>query len=673
MLGSTKVRNKSNADSATMARFASLARFDPAGLDDASADSSFLIRRFSLFARFGLVGACTATVIGALVLIGAFSALYLNAYTRQLDSIGRARMHTGEVTTLLTSADGRPLAAQEWPAFSSAVRGALDSAEELVPEQVEQARQAFQSLESSRGDGDVDRSSAQFQSVIEPFTAMSQQLDFLGHSTLRTSTQVRLWTWISIAVVGVIGFLLDCLLLRVVFRSVEIPVRQLGRALRRFGDGDNSVRAQAGDDSVGIAARSFNVVADSVGERLSELTQESERSAQIRQIKDALDLAENEQDVARICERAVAMLQPAVPTELLLMSASSRRLDRVAASPSAGAAGCPVSNPTECQALRRAQVASFSSPEDVGSCPQMQLHDQPCSAVCVPVAAGGRLVGVLHATGPLGEAIPVALREQMSVLAGNVGSRTASLRTIDVHRQAAATDPLTGLRNRRAGEAFAMGLMRSDTAFVLAVVDIDHFKRLNDQFGHEMGDKALRVFANVLKSNVRGNDMVARFGGEEFVLVYPEVSIRRAMEAIERIRSALRDAVRSSGVPAFTCSAGVTASSFGETLDEVIRVADAGLLVAKGAGRDRVVFADRDLARKVFEPTAALAPQPQESASTVPAQRDELPASSSNQQPPEEVQPLAPTGPIILEPPIDLTDSGVSRRGKHARPQPNSI
>jgi diguanylate cyclase (GGDEF)-like protein len=93
---------------------------------------------------------------------------------------------------------------------------------------------------------------------------------------------------------------------------------------------------------------------------------------------------------------------------------------------------------------------------------------------------------------------------------------------------------------------------------------------------------------------------VARFGGEEFVLVYPEMNVRTGMEVLERIRAALADAVKLTAIPAFTASFGFTHSSSGVDVDSIIRIADAGLLMAKDLGRDRVVFADAELAAEIF-------------------------------------------------------------------------
>ena len=173
---------------------------------------------------------------------------------------------------------------------------------------------------------------------------------------------------------------------------------------------------------------------------------------------------------------------------------------------------------------------------------------------------------------------------------------------LESSRQEASTDGLTGLPNRRALEAEVADLLDRGIPFILVLADLDKFKRLNDTYGHEVGDRALQLFAGVLRDNVRGNDVVARLGGEEFVLVYPNMTVEISVEAIGRLRAALARAVASSTLPPFTCSFGIAHSSVGVDGDTILRVADAGLLEAKDLGGDQTVVADAGLVAKVFDP-----------------------------------------------------------------------
>jgi diguanylate cyclase (GGDEF)-like protein/PAS domain S-box-containing protein len=160
--------------------------------------------------------------------------------------------------------------------------------------------------------------------------------------------------------------------------------------------------------------------------------------------------------------------------------------------------------------------------------------------------------------------------------------RETYARLLDSER-AALTDPLTGIGNRRHADAFLAAVGPGDA---IALVDIDHFKRINDEQGHAAGDLVLRKLAEHLERQVRTNDHVARFGGEEF-LVLLSGGASTAAAAIERISHAWADV--SDGV---TFSAGVAAHAAGRPVIATLAAADRALYEAKARGRDRVVAAD---------------------------------------------------------------------------------
>lgn len=390
-------------------------------------------------------------------------------------------------------------------------------------------------------------------------------------------------------------------------RSITRPMRSLGVTMRRFGDGDLHQRSPLEGGDIGLLARSFNLLADGTAHRIAGLENAADRIAQLRVVSEALDLAMTESDVHRISERALGIFAPSNPAEILLTDGTSDRLHQQIRNPSAGPANCPVLDSGSCPAMKWGRTMTFAGPDSLNAC--RQLRDRPsgpCSAVCVPVNAAGQVAGVLHSTGPEGEPPSPVLVEQLVTLSSAAGARLGAMRTLASTQLEAATDPLTGLANRRSLETALQDLLRTSTPFVLVLADLDHFKLLNDNFGHELGDRALQLFSDVLKENARGRDIVARFGGEEFVIAYPEMDLGRSMEVLERIQSALRDAVAKSGLPTFTASFGVSHSSVATDLDSIIRVADAGLLTAKELGRDQVVFADEELAIEVFDPEQAL-------------------------------------------------------------------
>ena len=165
----------------------------------------------------------------------------------------------------------------------------------------------------------------------------------------------------------------------------------------------------------------------------------------------------------------------------------------------------------------------------------------------------------------------------------------------DKAEQLARIDTLTGLCNRRAfyeqGESLVRQALRYDKPLSLILLDIDHFKAVNDAHGHAAGDLVLQALARVLLETPRQTDVAARLGGEEFALVLPETALADATNLAERLRARLADKVRvplNGGEIRFTASFGVAQCEERDTLDTVVARADAALYRAKEAGRDRV-------------------------------------------------------------------------------------
>jgi len=156
-------------------------------------------------------------------------------------------------------------------------------------------------------------------------------------------------------------------------------------------------------------------------------------------------------------------------------------------------------------------------------------------------------------------------------------------------RKAAETDGLTGVANRRRFDAaFATELKRA-TPFAVVLIDLDHFKQLNDQFGHLVGDQVLRQAAQAIQSTCGDRGLVARYGGEEFAVILPGVTEAAALDAAERIRRAVAAAPTPAPV---TASLGVAGCPpHGRVGEELLAAADAALYRAKAGGRDRAVLA----------------------------------------------------------------------------------
>lgn len=187
-------------------------------------------------------------------------------------------------------------------------------------------------------------------------------------------------------------------------------------------------------------------------------------------------------------------------------------------------------------------------------------------------------------------------------LTAEVETRMAALERLkkakDAALEKAYTDELSGMGNRRAfferGRDL-LGLANSDlTPASVIVVDIDHFKRINDDYGHAMGDAAIRVIASVILNMIRATDIQGRIGGEEFAVMLPQTELKGAMELAERMRLAIEQAkIECSGVQvSVTASIGVSTSrDYKDDINSIVQRADNALYCAKRAGRNQVMHA----------------------------------------------------------------------------------
>jgi diguanylate cyclase (GGDEF)-like protein/PAS domain S-box-containing protein len=318
-----------------------------------------------------------------------------------------------------------------------------------------------------------------------------------------------------------------------------------------------------------------------------ELTRQAQRDNFGSQLVEALEMADEEASAYDVVRRAMVEIDERTPMELLLSDSSRAHLDQTAVHPIAGAPSCPVESPYSCVAVRRGHAVGFETSEALNACPKLRDSEQgACSAVCVPISFMGRSLGVLHATGP--DRMPPSKEqvEQLTTLATQAGARIGTVRAFEKTQLQAQTDGLTGLINRRTLETELRGLLRQERPFALALADLDHFKRLNDTHGHEEGDRSLRLFSHVLRQVLRDDDLVARWGGEEFLIALPDANADAAVEVMDRIRAHLAQTL-DGGQVRFTASFGVTDSTAAPSLQELIQLADIGLYLSKASGRDR--------------------------------------------------------------------------------------
>jgi diguanylate cyclase (GGDEF)-like protein len=165
-------------------------------------------------------------------------------------------------------------------------------------------------------------------------------------------------------------------------------------------------------------------------------------------------------------------------------------------------------------------------------------------------------------------------------------------------RNFAMSDPLTGLLNRRAFTDFAQRLSRRRAGLrdplALLVLDLDHFKAINDEFGHDVGDRMLQAFAEVSEEAVRPTDQLFRMGGEEFCFVFPDTSLEDCIVIAERIRRTFEgvEIDTGAGIAATTVSIGIAMTQHAIDVDVLLAAADAAVYEAKARGRNRVIVAE---------------------------------------------------------------------------------
>ncbi len=174
-------------------------------------------------------------------------------------------------------------------------------------------------------------------------------------------------------------------------------------------------------------------------------------------------------------------------------------------------------------------------------------------------------------------------------------------RDLEMVRKEALTDGLTNLANRKAFDAEIQNLIEearvNKTTLSLIMMDIDHFKSFNDNFGHQIGDQVLRLVARTLTEGVKGRDMACRYGGEEFAILLPETNVQGAMQVGNALRKTVagKDIInRATGekIAQITLSGGSAEYIEGETIEDFIGRADAALYTSKRNGRNQVSMAD---------------------------------------------------------------------------------
>lgn len=312
-------------------------------------------------------------------------------------------------------------------------------------------------------------------------------------------------------------------------------------------------------------------------------------------LTEALDMAEDENAVLRIARQALQLASDGAPAQIMLAQSPDSPMTHSHVDGNFPEdVRCYIERPQECPAVRRGMGTVFEDSMVLSACRGLRGSiSSSCAAACTPITVSGTGVGMVRALGPPGDPGLYRLLQSLNTAAHHVGTRLAVIRSISASAREAATDPLTGAANRRSAELLLSELVQQSVPYVVAMLDIDHFKKINDQHGHEVGDRAIKLLVEVLRECIRRDDLLCRYGGEEFLLVMPRVDAAAAVAMLQRLRAELPRACTRAGLPVFTVSAGVAVEPAGNPTLQV-RAADAALYQAKHAGRDRVLCASEE-------------------------------------------------------------------------------
>ena len=393
------------------------------------------------------------------------------------------------------------------------------------------------------------------------------------------------------------------LLARVGTESIEVDLRNAAGELRRVILHKASYAAQDGTIA-GLVGAAFDITElrqtkEQLEETVAELDRRNRTAMLLGEFGEVLQACLGLEDAYEAIGKYLPRLLPRSSGVVYRLGAGRGNAERCASW------GAPVDIPdtmptTDCVAVRRGQPRCVERSEDELNCRHFTVP--PPSYACLPLSSHGELLGLLHvqcaaaggrACNP--ETEWPALRsaaEQISLALANLAIR-------ETLREQATRDKLTGLYNRHYLNArFEQDLARASrdgSTIGIVLLDMDHFKRFNDTFGHGAGDHVLRKLAGVLEKATRRSDVACRYGGEEFLLLMPDASREIAVQRAEEVRAAIK-ALRLEweGAPLgpLTISAGVAAFPVdGSDADTLVQRADQALYRAKELGRDRVEVA----------------------------------------------------------------------------------
>jgi diguanylate cyclase (GGDEF)-like protein/PAS domain S-box-containing protein len=344
---------------------------------------------------------------------------------------------------------------------------------------------------------------------------------------------------------------------------------------------------------------------------MEDLRERSERATMLAKMGELLQSCASLEEVFAAALGFAPRIFPAARGAVALLNAS-RNLAEVIGSWASCQLPVMEFEPTECWALRTGNPHLVAAGDLTAPC--AHAAGVKHMYLCIPILAQGETLGILHLQATDGvpqlNAMEISFKE---TFAAQVGLSIANIRLREALRTQSVRDALTGLYNRRYLEETLEREMRraarAAQSLGILMIDLDHFKKFNDTYGHDAGDAVLRETAASLSKGIRAEDFVCRFGGEEFVVILPTADPETSRARAEKLRTKMRQLTimhQGKSLGMVTISVGVAAfPAHGTSPKELMAAADAALYEAKRGGRDQVVVAPAKAVEEAALPAAA--------------------------------------------------------------------
>ena len=340
---------------------------------------------------------------------------------------------------------------------------------------------------------------------------------------------------------------------------------------------------------------------DELESRLNQLQQRNQEILLLSQMNDFLQACLTLEEAYKTFRTLIQPLFPGCSGGIFITKASRDFVEAVATWGNLPI-GETAFHPKDCWCLRRGREHWVNQDQIDLLCHHSDRTSPPKATLCLPMMAQGETLGLFYLYSDCPDQLCESKRQLASTVAEQMALAIANLQLREELQNRSIRDPLTGLYNRRyleeSLEREINRARRNQHSVGVIMIDIDHFKRFNDTFGHDAGDAVLQEVGKLLKSSLRSSDIACRYGGEEMTLILPEASLENTRKRAEEVRQLIKqinlEHKRQSLGPV-TASLGVACfPEHGTTGFSVIHVADTALYQAKKQGRDRVVVAEVD-------------------------------------------------------------------------------